>query len=118
MLLLICAHWPEGTFIPPFLEGSMSWAWIQAEWYESDDVQAADDVAEEDGDLFGDAKSRSDGGGPPPAAADAHQDTNALLDQFFGRDEDLAEDDLFLKRFISKKVSCWGNWCRDGTASL
>ena len=83
------------------------WLGEQAGCHDCGHMQAADEAAEDDGDLFGDAKRRiSDGSGTLPAAADAHQDTNALLDQFFGKDEDLAEDDLFLKRFISKKVSC------------
>jgi hypothetical protein len=69
-------------------------------------VQAADEGVADEGDLFGDAKRRSGGGSVPlPAAGDAHQDTKDLLDQFFGKDEELAEDDLFLKRYISKKVN-------------
>jgi len=72
-------------------------------------MQAADEAVQnpDSGDLFGDAKHRSGGGDPLPAVADAHQDTKALLDQFFGKDEELAEDDLFLKRYISKKVPFW-----------
>lgn len=31
-------------------------------------------------------------------------DTQEMLDSYFGKDEELDKDDLFLKRFISDKV--------------
>ena len=43
-------------------------------------------------------------GGQPAVGRRSQRSMQELLDQYFGRDEELGEDDLFLKRFMSQRV--------------
>ena len=57
-------------------------------------------------DLFGEAVPKEGRRGKPPALSKIPQkDVTKMLDDFFGKDEELAEDDLFLKKYIASRVS-------------
>ena len=72
-------------------------------------VQATNAVniaSEETEDLFGPAKRQrgdpdNDEGMQPKKQK---VDTQQMLDEYFGQDDELTEEDLFLKRFIAEKV--------------
>ena len=50
--------------------------------------------------------------GQPAAGRRGQRSMQELLDQYFGRDEELGEDDLFLKRFMSQRVGLLSyTWC-------
>lgn len=57
-------------------------------------------------DLFGQAlpQDRQHGSASAPQAT-SHEGMHKMLDDYFGKDEDLAQADLFLKRYIASRVS-------------
>ena len=63
-------------------------------------------ASEKDTDLFGPARHQEDADDAKQRKHKKHKtaDTQQMLDDYFGKDEELNEDDLFLKRFISEKV--------------
>lgn len=69
------------------------------------DVRTCQAAAEAEGDLFDEARpdpeSRQSGAAP---ASELEDEVQARLDHFFGRDETLSQEDLFLKKFIANKV--------------
>ena len=69
-------------------------------------TNAVNGASEETDDLFGPAKRQrgdpdNDEGVQPKKQK---VDTQQMLDEYFGQDDELTEEDLFLKRFIAEKV--------------
>lgn len=79
----------------PFGLGSNTWLAVQA---------AAGDSGDEKTDLFDRPQPRNQKREDPVARGDHVEQIQHRLDQLFGRDEDLPDDDLFLKRFLVNKV--------------
>lgn len=62
-----------------------------------------------EGDLFDEARPQpGSSGSRQPEAAGAQHEVQERLDKYFGKDDTLSEEDLFLKRFIANRVhSCF-----------